>query len=321
MASSAQPFHPEAQAFVDRLVQMNAKSYNELGSIEAARERSRLVSVGLAGTIDYDGTTVEMVVPVAPDSPEGLPVYVYKPRQVLASQSDPPILVYYHGGGLVVGTRANVETACQILSAGAGCIVVNVEYRLAPEHRFPVPIEDGCTVARWVLENRIKIGGGAKSKVGVAGDSGGGTIAASVSHDVPGLAFQILVYPRVTTLGEGSLKSYSEYSKGPVLTAPLVEWFERMCADPCDYADPRMATINRTRFDHLPPTLFVVAECDMIRDDSYEYAKKLTAAGVYNELYLAKGAIHAFFTIPGAFPELCRAAHAKTIEFIKKWGA
>jgi len=93
-----------------------------------------------------------------------------------------------------------------------------------------------------------------------------------------------------------------------------------MC-EPKDFANPRFANLLRDKFDHLPPALFIVAECDPLRDDSYEYSKKLTDAGVHNELHLAKGGIHAFFTLPGLFPELGAAANAKAIDFIKRYGS
>jgi acetyl esterase len=311
-----QPLHAESRAFLQALLKNNLKRYDELGSIEAARERSRLGSKLGQGEVDFQGKRDEYFVP-SPEVKEGIPVYVYVPTSLTPN---PPILVYCHGGGNVVGERLSVESTCQTLAKGAGCLVVNVEYRLAPEHKFPAGLDDACQVSRWVLDNKTLIGGGAASKVGISGDSAGGQIASGVAHDVPGLAFQVLIYPHVSARGDRSLVSFQEYKFGPVLHRDLIDWFENQMGDIRDWRHPRFANILRDKFDHLPACLFIVAECDPLRDDSYEYAKKLTAAGVHNELYLAKGAVHAFYTLPGIFVELCQEAHARTIEFIKQWG-
>lgn len=311
-----QPLHPESRAFLEAVSKMNLRPYNELATVEEARTRSERASRLGDGDFQFDGVVEDIVVPQQQVA-EGIPVSVYRPSNVVAH---PPIVVYFHGGGNVVGSRKTVDCLCKILSNGAGCIVVSVEYRLAPEHKFPAGIDDSCGVTKWVTENRVKLGGSEKSKVGVAGDSAGGQNAASVAHDVPGLSFQILVYPHVSARGDRSLKSFQEYDKGPVLPRDLIDWFENLMGDKKDWKNPRFANLLREKFDHLPPALLVVAECDPLRDDSYEYAKKLTAAGVHNELYLAIGAVHAFFTLPGIFPELCKAAHGKCIEFIKQFG-
>jgi len=218
-----------------------------------------------------------------------------------------------------VGSRIEVEVTCQIIAQGAKCIVVNVEYRLAPEHKLPAGLNDACEVTKWVLDNKISIGGGRLSKVGVSGDSAGGGLAAGVAHDVKGLAYQVLAYPSLS-VSDTSFMSAQEYKSGPVLNHELLSWFEQNMADVKDWRNPKIANLLRDKFNNLPPCLFISAQCDPLRDQSYEYAKKLTAAQVPNELYLVKGAIHGFYAMPAVFVELCKEAHGRTIEFIKKHG-
>nr|KAG5704451.1 hypothetical protein BaRGS_024306 [Batillaria attramentaria] len=147
-------------------------------------------------------------------------LHVYKPADV---SRVPAIWVYFHGGGLVVGSRNSYAPMLKLLASRARCMVVNVEYRLAPEHKAPAAFDDCRAATRWVLQNKTRIGGDAGSQVGIGGDSGGGHLATSVSHDVKGLAFQILVYP-ITDL---SLRapSYAEFESTPGLNTDLVRWF------------------------------------------------------------------------------------------------
>ena len=320
-AATKRPFHAESLSFIERVSKFRAKPYNELTLVEA-RERSRSVSVTLAGPVDYDGVRREVFVP-SDAVTDGIPVYVCRPTSVeTAEKATDVILVFYHGGGSVVGCRETVDTTCKMLSSALRCVVVNVEYRLAPEHRFPANVDDGCCVARWVLDHRVELGGTVGCKVGVIGDSAGGKIASSVAHDVEGLAFQILVYPGVSAAGSGrTFPSYSEYRDGPVLTKELVAWFDSNAADEADFTNPRFASLLRPRFDHLPPALIVIAECDQFRDECLEYAKKLTEAGVVTDVHLARGAIHAFYTMPGHFVQLCREAYQKTVEFVNRIAA
>jgi acetyl esterase len=207
-----------------------------------------------------------------------------------------------------------------MLSSLAGCIVVNVEYRMAPEHKFPAMMNDSYDSVRWVLANRSLVGGTSKSKVGVAGDSAGGQNAASVSHNVPGLDFQILIYPWLNIGGDTSnLPSHQQLKDGPLSMEGLVQWIMTLLVEKKeDLIDPRLCLFRNEKYDNLPPTLFIVAEYDPLRDESYEYSKRLTAAGVDSEVFLSKGAVHGYFTAPGAFAELCSQSYAKAVEFINK---
>jgi len=174
------------------------------------------------------------------------------------------------------------------------------------------------TAVRWALENRSLVGGTSKSKVGVVGDSAGGQIASSVSHNVPGVDFQIPIYPWLSP-GEPNLPSHEEMKKAPLVMEGFVEWIESQVVEKKeDLHDPRFHILRNEKYDHVPPTLLIVAEFDPTRDESYEYSKRLTAAGVDNEVFLSKGSIHGFFTCPGAFVELGGQAYAKAAEFINR---
>jgi len=310
---SALPLHEESHR---SLVALPPQTFDETLSVATARATESACRNIWATEIGFDGKREEYFIPT-PEVTEGIPVYVYVPSDLEAS---PPIVVYFHGGGFVLGDRLAAETTCKTLATEARCIYVNVEYRLAPEHKFPAGLDDSCLVTKWVLENRVKIGGDASSKVGVSGDSSGGQIAASVAHEVPGLSFQILIYPRVGAPGDYSLPSYQEFIGGPVISSEMILWFQDKLGEISGDLLPRFSNLLRDKFEHLPPCLFIVAEIDSLRDDSYEYARKLTAAGVHSELVLVKGAIHAFYTKPTFFPQLSGEAYKSTGEFIRKWG-
>jgi len=318
MAETGLNFHPEAKAYLE-LKLWEAFDKDENKSIEKLRSTLDEVSkVGGVGTVkDYEGTREEHFV----DSKEvdgGIPVYVYKPKSLDHESDGVPILVYFHGGGNVMGSRGLVDDTCKMLSSQAGCIVVNVEYRLAPEHKFPAMINDAYAAVRWVLDNRVLVGGSSKSKVGVSGDSAGGQIAASVSHHVPGVDFQILIYPWLN-IGHRDYPSHQEFKNGPVIVGDLLSWIESQVVEKKeDLHDPRFGILHNKKYDHLPPTLLIVAEFDALRDESYEYSKRLTAAGVDNQVFQANGAIHGYYTTPGAFVELCGQSYAKAVEFINK---
>nr|KAG5702352.1 hypothetical protein BaRGS_002134 [Batillaria attramentaria] len=185
--------------------------------------------------------------------------------------------------------------------------VVNVEYRLAPEHKAPAAFDDCRAVARWVLQNKTLIGhttaegGGAESQVGIGGDSAGGQLTACVSQDVKGLAFQILVYP-VTDLSL-TAPSYAEFYDTPGLNTKSMEWFiKQFLANEDQRKDPVVCPCLRPSFKGLPPALVIIAELDPLRDDGLAYAEKLKEAGVPTELLLVRGAAHAFFHMHAGVP-------------------
>ncbi|KAK7493485.1 hypothetical protein BaRGS_00015196 [Batillaria attramentaria] len=232
----------------------------------------------------------------------------------------PTILVYFHGGGLVAGSRNIPQPFLKNLASRARCMVVNVEYRLAPEHKAPAAFDDCRAATRWVLQNKTRIGGHVDSQVGVAGDSAGGQLAASITHDVTGLAFQILVYP-VTDVSQNT-PSYREFVKTPGLNAVGMRWYiQHFLANEGQKTDPVICPLLRpsASFKGLPPALCILAELDPLRDEGQAYFEKLDAAGVSTEILLVKGAPHAFFLLSGHFKQITKAPHQKVQEFVKRF--
>ncbi|XP_052765920.1 esterase LipI-like [Mya arenaria] len=286
--------------------------------VDAARRSAVETARRYAGDTGFDGTTQEFSVPVDDerDIQDAIPVTVYKP-DVCVHQGAPPLLVYFHGGGNVTKSRATQETTCKMLAKMTPCIVVNVEYRRSPEHKFPASNDDASCVTRWVHENKIKIGGSVSSRLGVAGDSNGGRMAAVVCHDCPSIVhFAILVYPKVSYLTE--FPSSIEFQDGPLLPRKRSEWFSQMTLREDQKTDPRASVVLNSDFSRLPPTLLVIAELDPLRDGGYEYERKLRDAGVHVELELIKGVPHTFWSLPVAFKENCTRSYEIAAKFIRK---
>lgn len=301
--------HPEAQALLDISKKSGYKPYHEL-SVHEARQQSDAKAKQFSGEFDFKGTTKNIHIP-SKNVQGGIPAIVYCPNK---TKKDPPILIYFHGGGLVIGSAVARTIPCQILAQQCESIIVNVEYRLAPEHKFPCMMDDGVEAAEWTIANKCQLGGTANSLVGVFGGSSGGTIAASVSHDVPGINFQILIYPS-TVHGE-SFPSLKEF-RGD--NDAMMAWFNAHTFEKeADAFNPRMSVCHRERFDHLPPALFILAECDTFRDDSYVYAGKLISAGVPADIFTLQGMTHGFFAIPGACKKSCAEAYSVFEGFVNR---
>ncbi|BFZ18808.1 hypothetical protein BsWGS_21847 [Bradybaena similaris] len=307
------PIHEESYAFTNVMKTNSVKHFHEYELEEAHQVYTSMIKAG-AGEISFDGQVQEMLIP-SPDVASGIPVSVYKPNKCAAA---PAILIYFHGGGLVLLERKCFETSLQIIAMEAGCIVVNVEYRLLrnPEDGH-ASFDDGRAVASWVLENKEKVGGCPESKVGLGGDSAGGQISASVALDVPGLEFQILIYPNVDT--GLTTASVEEFINNPVLSKADICWFIKHMARalPDHLTDPRVNVVTRTDLGSAPPALVLLAQIDTIRDSGMLYAEKLRAAGVRVRIVVIEGVPHCFFICPGVFKTKCQEAYGHVVNFLK----
>ncbi|CAL1542773.1 unnamed protein product [Lymnaea stagnalis] len=307
--------HEETYQLARLMLAAGMKPYHELG-LEKARQQSIDRTKVATGFIDYSGDEWEVIVP-SPYSKDGIPVTVYKPS---SAPEVPAILVFFHGGGLLLGNRKQNEGALKIIARDSGAIVLNIEYRLLPDPVFPLaPFDDGVVVTKWVLENKEAVGGNPRSKVGVGGDSAGGQISASVTNDVPGLDFQVLVYPMTdTTL---SSPSFKEFAESPFLGAGDVKWFlDNSVGLLPDYStNPRINLMKRTNTVDSPPALVILAELDPLRDCGLEYADKLRAAGVGVQCETIKGVPHAFFTLSDVFKTKCPEAYDLVVRFLKNF--
>jgi acetyl esterase len=210
-----------------------------------------------------------------------------------------PLLVFFHGSGFVLCSLDTHDGMCRNLCAGAGCVVVSVDYRLAPEHKFPAPLDDCLFATRWAVEHadELSADGG---RVALAGDSAGGNLAAATALRVrdeggPALRGQLLIYP-VTDYYTPGTRSYRENADGYGLTRDTMIWFwDHYLADAADAANPYASPLRAATVEQLPPALVVTAEFDPLRDEGEDYAARLRAAGVPVRTSRWDGVNHGFF--------------------------
>ena len=236
---------------------------------------------------------------VAPGPGGDIPLRLYRPMGSPAQQVL-PVLVYYHGGGWVIGNRDTHDVLCRELANGSGCAVVSVDYRLAPEHRFPAAVDDALAATRWVHANAASLGLDA-SRLAVGGDSAGGKLAAVValaardSGDLP-IAFQLLIYP--ATDQRRQWPSHTTNGQGYLLTKDTMDYFhDHYLIDARSDLDWRASPLLAEDHRQLPPAFVLVAGYDPLHDEGVAYAQKLTEAGNRATLVNFGRQIHGFITM------------------------
>ena len=221
-----------------------------------------------------------------------------------------PVLLYFHGGGFTIGSVASHDILCRELCRLSDCAVVSLDYRLAPEHRFPTAMNDAWDATQWLAANAPQFGLDA-SRLAVGGDSAGGTLAATCAIEARDvglpLALQLLFYPGCA--GWPTAPSHMRFGHGLVLEQPHIDWFfdnfiPRELRD-----DWRFAPLNAPDVEGVAPAWFGLAECDPLVDDGLAYADKLRAAGVAVDLEIYRGVTHEFIKMGRALPE-ARQCHA-----------
>ncbi len=230
-------------------------------------------------------------------------IRIYTPRD--GRKGPRPIMTYYHGGGMSVGSLEQYDSLCQRLSAKSGAILVAVDYRLTPENRFPAPLDDAYAGLVWTYANAAALGGDAK-RLAVGGDSAGGNLAAVVAQRArdeagPPLVFQMLLYPAVGPGGKS--RSMDLFARGYLFAAEEFDMAIDQYADPEQRKDPRVFPILARDFSRLPPAFVLSAEYEVMRDDIEDYAGRLRAAGVAVELKRYRGMIHPFLSMAGVIPQ------------------
>ena len=223
-----------------------------------------------------------------------IPVRIFRPRE-----GPLPVLMWFHGGGWVLGNLDMAETNCLQLAHDAECVVVSVDYRLAPETLFPGAALDCLAATAWVHANADELGVDGR-RIAVGGDSAGGNLAACVAYgardrDLP-LVSQLLIYPVIDA--DFSRASYVDCSEGYLLTRSAMKWFwDRYVPDPADRTNPLVAPIHADDLSGLPPAFIVTAEFDVLRDEGEAYGEALKKAGGSAETKRYGGMIHAFFNM------------------------
>jgi acetyl esterase len=223
-----------------------------------------------------------------------------------------PIVVWFHGGGWVVGSLDTYDTVCRRLSAAVPAVVVAVDYRLAPEHRYPAAVEDSYAATVWASRNAAELGG-SQHRLAVAGDSAGGNLAAVVALGArdrggPAIGFQLLVYP--ITDAAMDTASYREKADGYYLTAAGMRWYWDHYLGGADGTAPDASPLRAAFVGGLPPALVITAEHDPLRDEGEAYAARLQAAGVPATVSRYPATVHGFFRWHAVTP----AADAATQE-------
>lgn len=236
-----------------------------------------------------------------------IPLRIYVPR---SGKAPHPALVYYHGGGWTVGDLDTHDAVARALARDAECIVVSVDYRMGPEHRFPAAVDDAMSAFAWAAVHAAELGGDA-SRLAVGGDSAGGNLAAVVAQQtlakgIRGPDFQLLIYP-VTDLG-AEAESYETFADGFYLTRPLMRWFAaNYVGGPDDRLDPRCSPLRAESLAGLPPVFLLTAGYDPLRDEGKAYASRLLEAGVDVEYRNYDSLIHGFISMAGVVREAGRA--------------
>src|SRR3989442_210692 len=283
---------PQARAVLELITRSGGPPYHQLSPKEArqlfreTRPESTPVppEIGVVRNVLAEGRHA------------AVPLRVYRPAGVAATTLLPG-LVYFHGGGWVIGDLDTHDVLCRQLTAEAGITVASVDYRLAPEHKFPAAVDDAWEATRWVSASADRLGIDPR-RLAVGGDSAGGNLAAVVAlmaRDAGGpvISFQVLLYP-VTDLG-AETRSYTDFADGYMLTRDSMRWFAAQYLAGKDEAmDWRVSPLRAATLAGLPPALIVTAGFDPLRDEGEKYARRLRDAGVRVDYACYGGMLHGF---------------------------
>jgi acetyl esterase len=285
---------PQAEALLQQMAQRNIPPLHTLTPTQA-REVMRKMAA-LSAKPEPVAKVENLTIP-EPD--EQIPVRIYTPQ----GNGPFPVLVFFHGGGWVICDLDTHDNLCRSLTNRACCVVVSVDYRLAPEHKFPAAVEDAYAATQWVANNANRINGD-PARVAVGGDSAGGNLAAVVAilardRNGPRLVYQLMIYP-VTNVSAADTDSHRDYADGYFLDRGDGEWF---CYNylncEADRFNPLVSPLLAPDLSNLPPALVITAEFDVLRDDGESYAKRLKEAGVPVKYTRYKGMIHGFMSMEG----------------------
>ena len=293
---AADKLHPKARAIVDQIAALP-----QLPTLTPVEARGR--PVPLEAAPEAVGSLTARAIP-GPGGP--MAIRIYRPKDALRAA-----VVYFHGGGWVVGSLESADASCRALANRSRCVVISIDYRLAPETKFPGAVEDAYAAVRWVSSTDnaadLRID---PARVAVGGASAGGNLAAAVAlvareKGGPRIAFQLLTVP-VTELSSKAA-SHREFAEGYGLTSADMEWYGRhYVRTDADADDPR-ASVLRADLHDLPPAFVITAECDPLRDDGEAYADRLRELGIAARYKRYPGMFHGFMSFLGVLPEAAEA--------------
>ena len=281
------PLDPQARAVMDQVAALGLPPAHTVTPQEAranAKSRPRAIGPDVGNVEDRN-------IP-GPDSE--IPIRIYTPK----GEGPFPCLVWFHGGGWVVGDLDSADATARHLTLGAGCVVVSVDYRLAPETKFPGPVEDCYSATSWVFDNATSLRI-LSDKIAVGGDSAGGNLATAVclmrkDRGGPDLVMQLLVYP--VTDWSFQTHSYADNADGYQLTKDTMIWYwDQYASHDGDADNPYAAPLKAADLSGLPAALVITAEFDPLRDEGEAYANRLRDSGVSTSCTRYPGMIHGFF--------------------------
>jgi acetyl esterase len=290
------PLQPQVKELLDQIAEARANGGKAIEEMTVAENREGLLAFynTVTGEPQNVGKVEDIKIPV---NGSEIDLRIYTP-----SGTGPfPVFVYYHGGGWVLGDLDVIDPILRAVTNSAGCLVVSVDYRLAPEFKFPVGPEDCYAATKWTAENIAKYNGD-PNRIAVGGDSAGGNLAAVIplmakDRGGPDIALQVLLYP-VTDFSFNT-KSYQINGEGHYLETPAMHWFKDQYLNSDDeIKDPYASPLLAEDLSGLPPALVITCEYDVLRDEGEAYAARLKEAGVPVEQTRYDGQIHGFFWMP-----------------------
>ena len=293
------PLDPQIEVVLDQIAALGLAPHYEVGAVQA-----RANAALRPRTPGPDVASVENRSIPGPDGQ--VPIRVYKPT------GDGPlsVIVWAHGGGMVIGTLETCDYICRKLCVNVGCVVVSVDYRLAPEHTFPAAPDDFYAATKWVADNAGELGVDV-GRISVGGESAGANLAAVVAlmsrdRGGPSLVHQTLVNPMLDTNFDTA--SYIENADGYFLTRKTMMWYwEQYLGSSEGTNDPYAAPLLATDVSGLPPALLIVGEFDPLRDETEAYGARLAAAGVATTCTRYDGGVHNFFNMPATVDKATQA--------------
>ena len=290
---TATALDPQAKAVIDLVIKSGRPPFHKL-SPKDARQMYRDTRPASTPPAPEIGAVRDLT---AESAAGPIPLRLYRPHGVPPARAL-PALVYFHGGGWVIGDLDTHDVFCRQITAGAGISVIAVDYRVAPEHRFPAAADDAWAATRWIAAHGADLGIDA-GRLAVGGDSAGGNLAAVVALQArdqrgPSIAFQVLLYPVTDVAAEA--QSYADFADDFMLTRDSMRWFiaQYLGGSPREATDWRVSPLRAPSLAGVAPALVVTAGFDPLRDEGDAYARRLREAGVRVDAVCYGGMIHGF---------------------------